>query len=290
MDKEYTIITDPGVDDIIALLLLLKLFPNAKHNIISTFGNVPEKFTSQNAKEFIAFLASHWSFKHGAKKPIQPLQYPWPTYFHGPDGVCGVHPKIQVKARHGKKGLISSHLVSLGPLTDVCEVMKHNKVESLTLMGGALHVPGNETPYAETNIAFDPDAATWVFSHCSCMKVSVIPLDVTKKVFWTKNDILKIPEDQHYQSWIRKMLLTWYDSFGGQRETVFHLHDPLAIFSIFFPDALLWTRTGIKVIKNGKKRGQMIASTTNPMCQVALEIKEPQKIAKKIFDIIFTTS
>lgn len=285
--ETYTIISDPGVDDIIALLLLSKLSP-AHHLLISTFGNAPEIHTAQNAKEFISFIAPDWLYASGAKKPLKPLEHQWPAYFHGHDGVCGVHPDINTSHTKGQVvPYLARNVISLGPLTEVCHLLQKEKIENIMIMGGAINVPGNETAYAETNIAFDPDGAAQVFASCSNIDVKIVPLDVTKQVFWTKEDILQIPENKAYKIWIKKMFLSWLENYGGKRETVFHLHDPLAIYAIFFPDSLGWLTSGIQVVTTGEKRGQMILSKDNPPCKTALKVHNPLDISQRIFEMIF---
>ena len=115
--KTYTIVSDPGVDDIIALLLLSKLSPAPTHMLVSTFGNAPEEYTARNAQEFVSFVAPHWFFARGPNNPIKPLEHPWPSYFHGPDGVCGIHPPAYlsgVTAQLDYKK--ASNVISLGPM------------------------------------------------------------------------------------------------------------------------------------------------------------------------------
>lgn len=286
--KTYTIVSDPGVDDIIALLLLLKLSPVQEHTLISTFGNAPEKFTAQNVKEFMSLIAPHWFYASGARNPLKPLEYPWPDYFHGPDGMCGIHPNVtMVDIKLGTESSTVQNLISLGPMTEVCNMLQQDKVKSTTVMGGAIHVPGNETAYAETNIAFDPEAAEYVFANCEDIEVNVVPLDVTKQVFWTKNNVVQISEDGAYKVWIKKILLAWFENYGGKQESVFHLHDPLAIYSMYFPDSLEWITSGIEVLIDGVERGRTVLNNKNPPCKIVSGVHSPSHIAQRIFEIIF---
>ena len=285
----YTIISDPGVDDIIALLLLSKLSPKREHTLVSTFGNAPEEHTAQNAKEFVSLVAPHWFYANGPKHPVKPLAHAWPSYFHGADGVCGIHPTVNTtNIKTCKEFGKVRNTVSLGPMTGVYDIVRKGEIKNITIMGGAIHAPGNETTYAETNIAFDPEAAEYVFTHCRNTNVSVVPLDVTKQVFWTKDDINRIPEDNPHKTWIKKILFTWFENYGGKQESVFHLHDPLAIYSMYFPNDLEWRISGINVVTTGAERGRMVPNGANPPCKIASEVHNSSRIAQRIFEIVFS--
>lgn len=44
-------------------------------------------------------------------------------------------------------------------MMDTLKLLKEQKPENFTIMGGAFNIEGNETKYSETNIAFDTDSA-----------------------------------------------------------------------------------------------------------------------------------
>jgi inosine-uridine nucleoside N-ribohydrolase len=151
--KKFTVVSDPGVDDIIALLLLKKLSNKISHALISSYGNVSEDLTSKNAKEFIALIAKNWKFRHGSKNPLKPLECPWADYYHGPDGVWNIHSEAKINnIRSIKQFPQNNSIISLGPLTDVYKIFLECKISDITIMGGAFKETGNETKYAETNI------------------------------------------------------------------------------------------------------------------------------------------
>lgn len=287
--KNFTVISDPGIDDLVALMLLHKLIPNVSHCLISTFGNAPEKVTAQNAKEFISFVSPMWQFKHGSSSPLNnQLEHPWPDYFHGSDGVWGIHPVATTK---GIKALSSypkySQAISLAPLTDVLRLIKNKNLKKIAIMGGAFGVKGNETEYAETNIAFDPDSAEIFFKSCLKVKIQVIPLDVTKKVSWSIGQIRAIPETNGANIWLKKVLLAWFKNYDHKREKNFNLHDPLAVYLNFFPKEAKWLTSGIRVEVKGEKRGQTSFDSTNPPCKIAIDLFNPKRISQAIYSLIF---
>jgi inosine-uridine nucleoside N-ribohydrolase len=82
------------------------------------------------------------------------------------------------------------HIVALGPLTNIAETFEaepslNDSLKMLTIMGGAVNVPGNVGPtlninnqYAEWNIYADPYAAKVVFDSVS--PITLVPLDATQ--------------------------------------------------------------------------------------------------------------
>jgi inosine-uridine nucleoside N-ribohydrolase len=285
--NSFTVVSDPGIDDLVALVLLYRLNPFTRNILISTFGNANEETTSVNAKEFISFVARSWSFRNGSNLPLcGNLDHPWPDYFHGADGVWGVHPKVNIR----KINIVNAEnnkLISLGPLTDPLKIIRKEKIQEITLMGGAFEVEGNETKYAETNIAFDTDAAGLFFREIKNIQVRVVPLDVTRHVYWTREKIERIPLNNKTNNWLKKLLLTWYEKYDHKREKNFHLHDPLAVYLNAYPSQALWKISGVNVVISGKMRGRTIFEKHNPNCEIALKLKNANYISDFIFETLF---
>ena len=288
--KNYTVISDPGIDDLVSLFLLWKLFSLTSNSLITTFGNATEEITSRNGKEFISFIAISWQFVDGAKLPLSgKVERPWPDYFHGPDGVWGVHPTTDIKSIQSlEKYPTNKDIISLAPMRDTLTLLQNHTGKNFAVMGGAFNIEGNETKYAETNIAFDPDSAADFFKHCKNVDVKVVPLDVTRKVFWDIKTVKSIPESNNVNRWLKRLLLAWFDKYNHEREKNFNLHDPLAIYLLLNPKEAEWKKSGIKIITEGQQRGRTILSNENPICQIALDLNNPSEIAKQIFSIVFS--
>lgn len=287
--KNFTIITDPGIDDLVALVLLHKLGDKADNCLISTFGNASENITAQNAKEFISFVSPNWQFMHGSSKPFNnKFEHSWPDYFHGPDGVWGIHPKVNISAISSLTSYPKNeNLISLAPLTEIYRLQQKTKPKKITIMGGVFQEEGNETKYAETNIAFDADSACHFFNEISQVQVKIVPLDVTRKVFWTEQEVNEIPETNDINIWLRKLLLTWFEKYSHRREKNFNLHDPLAVYLTYFPEVAKWVKSGVSIVTEGDKKGQTIFDANNPKCEIALRSVDPVGTSKKIYEIIF---
>lgn len=290
--KPFTITTDPGIDDLVALMLLAKLSFDQQHCLVSSFGNAPVGVTGRNAQEFISFVAPQWLYCQGASNPMNgKVEQPWPDYFHGADGVWGVHPKAVIeKVHHLKTFVKNGALISLSPMTDAYRILQSGCLTEATIMGGAFTIPGNETSHAETNIAFDVEAAAHFFYTCKGVNVRVVPLDMTRKVFWSLEMVEGIPEASSLSRWVKQMLLAWFNNYNHDKEKDFNLHDPLAVYLTFFPEKAKWISSGVRVITVGKKRGKTTLDAGNPLCEIAWELHDPASIATDIFRILFCST
>ena len=274
----------------VALALLESLAPNADKLLISTFGNAQADDTGKNSKDFVSFMQNKWSYREGEKLPInQKIEHAWPTYFHGPDGLWNVRPPKKRQSAKQTGDFNHDTLISLAPNTETLKLISLSKPKKLVLMGGAFEEKGNETPYAEFNFAFDPDAAQKIFENCKNIDVYLVPLDVTRKVTWTLEKVQSIPETSEMNKWLRKLLLAWFENYDHDKEKDFNLHDPLAVYLAFYPESIGWITSGVEVITEGKQRGRTVLSKDNPVCNVALYIDEPKTISEKIFKTLFNS-
>lgn len=99
------------------------------------------------------------------------------------------------------------HIVALGPLTNIAQAIEANpslndNLRMLTIMGGAVNVPGNvgptlkiENQYAEWNIYADPYAARIVFERVR--PITLVPLDATRHAPMTIGFYRQIESDRN---------------------------------------------------------------------------------------------
>jgi purine nucleosidase len=287
--RETTIITDPGIDDVIALALLKKMEPEIPVTVVPTFGNAPLETTSKNAEDFILSSAPHWNLAEGSGVPQNGvLECPYPYYFHGPDGVWGIHPALP-KHQSVHEGVTQKgYVYSIGPMTAVARMMKEGQIQEMTVMGGAFGIGGNETDYAETNIRFDPDAAEEVFRIARPNTIRIVPLDVTRQVAWDRKTVESIPARDATSQWIKQMLLAWFDHGSHDREVSFNLHDPLAVYLSYHPEHATWVTSGVSVTLDGVERGRTLYDINNPVVQIATNVDNGTMIAQDIYTILFS--
>ena len=87
-------------------------------------------------------------------------------------------------------------MVVLGPLTMLACALDRdpeltNLLHRLVIMGGAWHEPGNASAVAEFHFFCDPPAARKVLH--SGAPITLIPLDVSRKILFSPSDLLELP-------------------------------------------------------------------------------------------------
>ncbi len=190
--------TDPGADDVVALLLALASPQELNVLALTTVaGNVRLDKTSRNAR-----LAREWAGREevpvyaGAPKPLMRT----PIYadnIHGKEGMAGVtvyEPQNGLAKGNAVDYLIdtlktarphSITIAMLGPQTNLALALIQapeivEGIKEVVIMGGAHFNGGNITPVAEFNLFADPQAAEVVLK--SGVKLTYLPLDVTHKI------------------------------------------------------------------------------------------------------------
>lgn len=200
--------TDPGADDVIALLFAMASPEQLKIQALTTVaGNVPLAKTSRNAR-----LAREWAKRPdiaiyaGAPRPL--LRTPiYAADIHGSEGITGVkvhEPSQPLADGNAVDYLIrtlraapekSVTLAMLGPETNLALALTQapditRGLRELVLMGGAHFNGGNITPTAEFNVFADPHAAEIVLK--SGVPITMLPLDLTHKVLTSPERIAKL--------------------------------------------------------------------------------------------------
>ena len=201
--------TDPGADDVIALLFAMAAPERLRIEALTTVaGNVPLAKTSRNAR-----LACEWAGRPeipvyaGAERPLQRTPI-YAANIHGKEGLTGVdvyEPAAPLADGHAVDYLVrtlraapekSVTLAMLGPQTNLALALEQapdivRGLRELVLMAGAHFNGGNITPVAEFNVFADPHAAETVLLK-SGAPITMLPLDVTHKILTSDERIARL--------------------------------------------------------------------------------------------------
>ncbi len=286
MDKEghmrrIILDTDPGIDDALALMLALAS-PEVRIEAVTTVsGNVHVDFTTRNALALLELLGrGDIPVARGSAWPL--LRKPVDAAFvHGDNGLGGVElpePRIKAVGKHAVDVIIETilsapgeiSLVPIGPLTNIALAARREpaiiqQVREVVIMGGALLVPGNDTPTSEFNIFADPHAAHIVL-HAG-WPVRLVALDVTMQTRMQREQVnTLVRSGSPVMRVIKQMLDYYFDVFApAYGVTAFHMHDPLCLAAAFRPELLSWKPVYVDVELQGSlTMGETVAYFGRP--------------------------
>jgi pyrimidine-specific ribonucleoside hydrolase len=175
-------------------------------------------------------------------------------------------------------------VVALGPLTNLAQVFLQRpeltaKVTGITMMGGALDVPGNiesinariTNPYAEWNIYIDPYAANVVFS--SGVAVTLVPLDATNQVPLSKPYL----EQMMGMAGIPALdfvcrALRFIGRLSKGKRT-FYFWDPLAAVVTLHPQIAVFEERHVRVVEEeGSESGRVVQAEDGALIRVCIHV------------------
>lgn len=207
---------DPGADDFFALIWALWLHKKWIIEVVAittTGGNVGADLTYLNALRACEFIGITWipvgksdvaPLTRGDKGGFVPQDA---SHIHGSDGL-GEASRFLPKVKAPKKIFTSRELIKkniknypdtqvlvFGPMTNIAQYIaskegKKHPINRVIAMGGAVTVPGNVTPVAEFNIAYDPESADEVLT--TVERTVLLPLDVTSQLIFTRREMKTI--------------------------------------------------------------------------------------------------
>lgn len=154
--------------------------------------------------------------------------------------------------------------VPTGPLTNLARALREapeleNLLGTVTLMGGALTVPGNVSPCAEANVANDPEAANEVL--CSEVQTIMVGLDVTHQTLLTKRETASWRAMGTPASVLFADMTDHYIDIYAENNPYLagcSLHDPLAVAVALEPDLVTALPINLAVDLEGAFRGRTV--------------------------------
>lgn len=311
--------TDPGGDDSFAFLWLQSLAKQGLAEIVavtSVDGNVHAKHTFAGSCKLLQ-LGGFDQIEVGrgviggsASDDIEDA-----GYIHGADGMGNLSHTLSETNQNYETArysddLLIDHLnaspgeitiLAIGPLTNLAAAEKKapgilKLAKQIVIMGGAFLYPGNVTPEAEFNIAYDPEAAQLVF--CCCDHLVVMPLDVTRQLVFTP-DFAEQISVVNPNSPIAKFITALCQFMAGTalayRETGgrsgFLVHDAATLAYLFYPETLMFRRAQVDIETQGEwTRGKTLMDQRNKAkltanAWVALEVDAVNLLATMVEDL-----
>jgi inosine-uridine nucleoside N-ribohydrolase len=193
-----------------------------------------------------------------------------------PNGTIGTHDAVDFLVRRLKDGRDAVEILAIGPLTNIARALERvpsgaQAIKRLTIMGGAVGVPGNIPPadVAEGNIYVDPVAAQAVLS--SGVNATFVPLNACSQVPITKQFIDSFNPTGTLGTITKQILEIIASKFLGPHQPPYDAWDPLAAVAVRHANVLQQvTSMALEVVQSGTNAGQTVQGTGTTNSQVAL--------------------
>lgn len=270
---------DTGIDDALALAYAVASEEVELIGVTTTYGNVLLEQGADNVLKLLALLGVPEvpvfnGLPHASAKTdfaVQPIS----AQIHGKNGIGEVAlgaPQGQVQAQSAIDFILEAvqtygsdlTIVAAGPMTNLDAAIAKDLnamagVGKIVIMGGALTVCGNVTPFAEANIRQDPAAADRLFR--SGLPITMVGLDVTLRT------LLQYKETEQWRDLgteAGKKFADIVDYYIKAYEVTSPrlkgcaLHDPLAVAVAIQPGLLETIQLHMKVETEGPSTGRTI--------------------------------
>ncbi len=282
--KKVIIDTDPGFDDVLALMLALGSDALDVRLITTVAGNVSLDLGTANALRVLeAIGVSEPPTVHaGCASPLgSPVTRA--SHVHGSDGFCGVSERYPVRrlsesptgAIEAMLATIRSNpgeitLIAIGPLTNVATAIEVDattmgQLKELIVMGGSFGSESNVTAAAEFNFFADAIAARVVVQ--SGLPTTIVGLNVTQQALMPRKRfehlIAKLRPDSAARGLLENLTREFFEISEKRRGIDgCYLHDPLAVAASIDPTLLSAQRYPCDVEATGElTQGMLIVDT-----------------------------
>ncbi|MFT4416622.1 nucleoside hydrolase [Fredinandcohnia humi] len=286
---------DTGIDDALAMAYAVNSPELDIIGFTSCYGNVSVGEATRNTLAVLEKLGKFIPVYKGADKPLQrETKEDFAKGVHGKDGLGNAlerEPDSKAENISAIDFIISQvkekpheiTIIAVGPLTNIALAIQKAPeivplVKEVIIMGGAVRVPGNVTPYGEANIVSDPEAANIVLS--SGLSVTLVGLDVTMQ---TLLPISKLAPWRDSGNKVGQFYAEMTEYYIGAYESFYPgiggcaLHDPLAVGVAINPDLVQTELMGIKVVTEGEETGNTVGyEVENPTVRVCTRVQADQ--------------
>lgn len=301
MSKRKIILdSDPGIDDAVAIAVLLKECKERLKLFLSSYGNTSLDNTTRNAENILSLLGADIPIVRGSSRPSPGNgTYTNASYIHGGDGIGGMQSSEIFNNLPVKKAIEGDYLkivyeaiveeetvdyIAIGPLTNLSELTKRfpdvvERINHVAIMGGGIGC-GNITEFAEFNFYCDAESADNVLS--SLPKITLTPLNVTTQVAFSLTDIAKIGEvGTNAAAFMEAILTSNYHQCIAYGDSGSTMHDSTAILAYLYPELFKFVPCGIRVNCEKERYGECTVEKEGNNVQLVTETNP-----KRLLEII----
>jgi inosine-uridine nucleoside N-ribohydrolase len=277
MARKVILVSDPGIDGAFAVALALFDPELDVLGLAATVGNVSAEQATRNVHILVEqFDPPRWP-RLGAALPVE-YEIDGRS-LHGPSGLGAVNfPCAQLHHPHPSDklliDLVRQHpkditVIAMGPLTVLARAFDRDPdlpglIHRVVCVGGTWHEPGNAGPVVEFHFACDPAAARQVLR--SRTPLTLLPLDVTRKLLLSPGDVLELPAPESRVSRFLRQVVPYGIGATSNMYGIegFHLKDVLGVLAVAQPGVLNTRSLHVDVETRGELTRGMTVIDSRP--------------------------
>ena len=298
-ERKIILDADPGIDDAVAMAVLLGACKERVKLMISTYGNIPLEKSTRNALSLMALLGADIPVVRGLSQPgAGNAIYEDASYIHGGDGLGGLQESELLRNLPVKEAVGGDYLqtvydaiveagsvdyITLGPMTNLAALITRfpdvtKRLHRVFTMGGGIGL-GNVTEHAEFNFYCDAESAQKVLD--SVPELLLAPIDITTQVNFSMEQIAAIgAAGTPVAKAMEAMLTLNYHQCVAYGEPGATMHDSTAVLAYLYPELFEFRTCGIRMECERARYGE---STVAPGENVRLMVKAD---AARLLEII----
>ena len=285
---------DTGLDDALAILLLANDPACEIVGVGTVDGNVGPELGAANSLRVLEVAGlGAVPVAVGAAAPLLQVSN-HAEFFHGKDGLGDANlaaptghwsaesaVEQMLRVARSRPGQIS--LLAIGPLTNVAlalgvEPRLPSLISDLVVMGGAVGSPGNESPWAEFNVAHDPEAAEIVL-RAPWRELVLVGLNATSQAMLAPRDVSRLAGSGSAAANFATRILERQMAAYGR----FELCDPLAAGLLLDPSLATYQSLPVHVDLDGAStRGATLADRRSSVVELPPEPRPEVLVADKV--------
>jgi len=291
MSHKVALLGDPGIDGAFAIALALHDPTLEVLGLLATAGNISADQSTKNIQIVVDNVDPPRLPRLGAAPAVE---YGTDgTKLHGPNGLGATDfPCAPLHHLPSSEKLLADlvrqnphelTLVCLGPLTVVSRAFDlypeaPQVLRRIVCVGGSYREPGNAGPVTEFHFSCDPIAARKIVN-CGA-PVTLVPLDLLRKVLFAPTDLLGFPADGSPTCRFLRQIVPYGIAATSNLYGIegFHLKDVLGVLAVAMPGAFKSKHMRVDVETRGDlTRGMAVFDERHwvsgkPNIDVAMEV------------------